>query len=1352
MLRNRFILSVMSILMAWGGLFAQGIQVDPQTGKGSMYIPIYNLKAGSIGAPVGVGYTTEGVKVQEGAGVLGYTWGLDAGGGVYRSVRGIPDDFIFSLGFKGWMHATTAAEIGTYNFNQSETTVYNYINGLNFSKDTEPDLFTVRAPGLSMSFVFGNDGLIKPLYQTDCKVSYTLNTNGSISGFEVINENGVKYSFMDRECLQTKLSVNTFDYLAYDSEMMGPSAKGISFAVAWKLTQITDPGSNSIHFDYERLLLDAEALKLSEMSMSNSLEVSIKLGNKDTLLTAQEQSTIYSQLILSRIYTLNASVDFIINYETLEIENPIEEGNDYLDSIFADYEQLNKKPLIKRINVYEGESSVRKLVRFYDFHYHKFTLPEIIGSNEDQFFLRAVQEGGIGTENPPFLFDYYGVDYVAGTTLLEPRSSYHSDFWGYPSSHSNGFIPKVYVYQNPVFPSEFYSVFPKAAVTATLTIDGSNRNVDTLAVKYGSLSKIHFPSGGFQTIQYEPNTFYDARYYNAANLSTYSGAGIRVKKLTLNDGVSAANNIVKQYEYLNANGQPSGEISYLPMHAFAVPYYKNPKTGAVTNYDQIGNNLDKIKYLTVRTSESIAGKNDPYVLYKRVKETITNNGSIVYEFNNALDIPAMYGDSLAGTEWTATHQKIARPSVSTNYKLGFVRAGNYTYPYSPQTNYSFERSKLTRMAMYNEAGALVKEDKYTYSRLYNVGSSQPTIVKALHYDLLPTYYGATTNKMFKYGVYTWLTGLKNVSATKEEIVYSPEAPAKSLKSTVTYHYEGANHRRMTAMSTVGSDNTQYRTMIKYPQDFALTGNPSGAHNIAIKSMKDKNILNVPIEQTTYIPDGGTTNLQNVLRSSYVDFDNLGRPLSFFSLKNTSAFAPAHVSGNSVLKDNDYYKVSSIVSYNAQGSPLSTFDNAALHRSGVHYGHGGLVQTLGISGAYAENVVYNNFDSPAGGTNSFTLAGNWPNHPFTSGRRDETALLYTVQAGKSLLDTLTNTGYFKSRYIISFHYKSTVSATMTVKLKELGTGTVKHTETIALPISSNWGRISRNVFPSLALPENCQVEITTTGATITLDDLLLAPESALVSITNYDEHLNPVASMDVNGQEQLVEYDGMGRAKIVRDVDNNIRTRNNYQNRDYEKLYSAYFSYESCDGNDIVYTAIDYDDPTISYSWSFDDVPVVHPGGFGPHEFYRDEISETVTLEVYKSGVLKDRVTQRINFSFPFSICVDGPTHTDPDDLLDPVKEFSTCQRSDAENEVAGPTLFTLVTNKIPCSICQWENASYQWRYKTEKGKIWTNIGTNSPSVSIDLDFNYNVSCIVTSVCGSSVTIISPQTITFEGLL
>src|SRR5690606_19276556 len=120
-------------------------------------IPLYEQNG--IGASLS--YNTKGIPVREMAGVSGLHWNLQAGGVIYRKIKGIPDEYRYKPHYSApgdFLNAEHQAVAGKYS---------DYIGRLyeplvpaagNVFTDPESDEYTFSVGNKSFTFYFGRNG------------------------------------------------------------------------------------------------------------------------------------------------------------------------------------------------------------------------------------------------------------------------------------------------------------------------------------------------------------------------------------------------------------------------------------------------------------------------------------------------------------------------------------------------------------------------------------------------------------------------------------------------------------------------------------------------------------------------------------------------------------------------------------------------------------------------------------------------------------------------------------------------------------------------------------------------------------------------------------------------------------------------------------------------------------------------------------------------------------------------------------------------------------------------------------------------------------------------------------------
>lgn len=644
------------------------VNVNPLTGIASVNLPLGKAYAGGIEIPVSLVYRGGGVRVNESEGSAGMGWEISAGdGAVSREVRGLPDDYSSSSDSrKGWIYSGSRS--GLVNFNPtadngcSEWVAFNSLNGM---EDTEPDIFHFSAPGLSGSFVFDHNNVIRPLPYQDVAITYTtINDAGvtKITSFTIINDRGVKYVFDVRNSMTRRPGLRgalTFfdrDYTLYSNSLPQYNPW---FDYKWSLRSITGTGGETVTYTYTR--------EESE-SQKNFRRVNTALNKVDTVYREQDivQSTRVSKIETSNNYT----VTFGWTY------------NERLASVKFSADGVSREFTL----VYSSVTNPLEQV----------PANRIVSRN----YLTKVFEQNECDALPAYVFEYYSPE------SLPYKAGYPQDFFGYFNNatiaQNLALIPATYQ-NNAAINGEQYRIYPKSGYTGI--VSSTARDVNPATSYYGSLKKISYPSGGFSELGYESN-----QYYDDATTSDAYGAGIRVASLRVSDGdTDASNDILKTYEYKNVNGTSSGHWLYPPAFAFSdgtgvfispdnlapseTIYYDRSTTIEAGNGKIVYDYVTPARYPAIASGDWTATKSR---LVSQVVASCPSQGNLVsgyysfpfapntyYDFEQGLVSSIQYLNSAGKVvrEQLFTYQRLARTAVTIK-ALQFEKAnvaGGYAY-------------------------------------------------------------------------------------------------------------------------------------------------------------------------------------------------------------------------------------------------------------------------------------------------------------------------------------------------------------------------------------------------------------------------------------------------------------------------------------------------------------------------------------------------------------------------------------------------------------------------------------------------------------------------------------------------
>lgn len=1223
--KRTFVLSFFFLFIISAVKAQINVPVDLHTGNPAINIPIYTITNGDVAVPVSL-YYTPGVPVSEQNGGDAYNagigWGVSAGGSITRTVRGLPDDFKGSGADTrlGWLYGTTAGTIAGWNPTAhtdclSDANNYAVLSGFtNNNADTEPDVFNFNFGGYSGQFMFDNNKIIQTLPYQDLKITPTYAANGSISAFTIIANNGIQYQFTPTTTITTSISPvvsGSSNSVLYLRDKLIKYTLSTTFTTTWGLSNITSPAGASILIYYTTAAADS-IVTPTNIFLSGYKRPLYNVTNSFV------QSVVSGIVGGDHVLTFNYASDMSLNnLVALVTGNTI--GSGTLFTTTLGFNTLNNRK-----------------------------------------YLVSVQSSNNCTKNPPYQFSYIGVDFNAGTATLPAPGiggghycsgtycynqaavyQYQSDYWGYYNANgATTLCPNLYVYPNePVQERYRLEQIPNYSGTYDYLSGGADRRVNPTAITAGTLFQITYPTGGNVKIDYEPNQYFDTK----AN-QTFNGGGIRVKTVTMYDGINSANNIIKNYTY------SGGLLLNRPQYAIPIPIFTDYSNNLST-IEQYSDEPTKTQFFTARTEFD----QNPYnfdgsnVVYQSGAEIQSGKGKTVYNFTT----PATYGaitspEYSSPNQWQATYSRYANTSNPNGgcMSIGMAADGYYGFPFPSNPNYTFERGLLTSTQKYSESGHLVQEKDYTYTPIYQ--GTAPNYIYGVAYDFFTYSPGDINTRLYNYGKYSLYTGINKLQVTEKDVTYDPTNYSVSASIQTNYNYAAANHTLLSSVSSSASNDatnyTTYVTRYKYPQDYtsSLTAGADSA-SVAIQTLTNNYMNSAIVENTASIIKPGQSEQitkagLNIYKVFNISGSNKVLPYKSLALRTNapvSSFQQSTVNGSyQFVKDNRYQLVNSYVDYNNIGNVYSTNDGRH-NLSGVLYDITGTSPIAKISNALASQVVYSNFDDEKPGnltgptTYSFDHTTNTGYSP-VPGRVGNAV---SVAANFAFQKNSVSKGVGNS-YIFSYWIYSTTTGNMTVTLTD---GSGNTSGPVVIPYTNTTGVWTHYKVAIPVTNLNATFNITAqTNAAVWVDDLLFYPSAAHVSLTAY-QNFQKIAETDPFGNTTFYTNDAMGRPVVVTDQNQNILKRMIYN---YNIAYplNAYFSMPPAGTANTTITFNAASDPCepagIVRNWDFGDGTTLANGGTNPTHVYTASGTYTVKLTVTSTAYGTVSSAQNITITYP----------------------------------------------------------------------------------------------------------------------
>lgn len=316
-----------------------------------------------------------------------------------------------------------------------------------------------------------------------------------------------------------------FMYVFSDVEVTQDHSFGINdkFVSAWYLTEIISPKAPGakITFEYETEYLSEHAVSHHETRYRRVSGT----GGQNTNSTMSTQD-VYSK----RLSRVNFPNGVYLNFDYY--------GNDIANAAGGQ--------ALESITVHDGMNTEGYVFQ-HDHSLNRLTLKKVVPFGGVQNSFRS-----------PYEFEYIG--------SLPSRSTV-PDHWGFHNGGASSRVPR--------------EVFPGGLGVGVFELPGGDRDTDSTYVKYGSLRKITYPTGGYTILDMEANRAEDSRL-NKEFAITEQGPGYEAKStLTTIDSEAPYGSNVADIIY---TGDPDGVTNFEVSISQGAPSCSNCKVIAELHY------------------------------------------------------------------------------------------------------------------------------------------------------------------------------------------------------------------------------------------------------------------------------------------------------------------------------------------------------------------------------------------------------------------------------------------------------------------------------------------------------------------------------------------------------------------------------------------------------------------------------------------------------------------------------------------------------------------------------------------------------------------------------------------------
>ena len=592
------------------------------TGTVNVNIPFYTYKDADFEIPISFSYASNGLQPNARAGSMGMGWRLNVGGCISREIKGVPDDEYGTVSFGNGNTITVRGFSYLSDSGLTPTYTYLYASGplgpvdaqcyytdatRSVYVDAEPDIFHFDFMGYTGSFMLDTDGYVH-VFDTNVnpnsiKVEYDISFSTDKCAFAITTGDAYRYEF-DGQIGNTGLN---HEYSVID---------GNPTMLAWHLSRIIAPNGRTVSFSYNR---GPSVVSYRPNTTSYHINANIWTGQyEDRSSNAKQQyyTGVHSANLSSISIDGTPFASFTYTSTTEKRYSNISENNS--DTVVGNN-------VLTGITISYANSTLRSCSMSYTY------------SNNPGWrrFLTSLSILGEGT---------YSMTYNAMSSV-PMYGTFAIDHWDYYNSR--------YDADN----SAFLNVSTLSADGMTETYNANNvREPSVVPSKYGILTRITYPTGGYSSFTYESHDYSKAQlrtpvYAFEPEVLPEAGiaGGVRIQSV---ENCSSEGTVLskKTYTY-KKNNASSGILLNKPRYRAVFHFSQNSmNTQSSSNTEETDKNVtfqndsvlqrvggyDGIAYLW---SNNLTRYNSTHVEYSDVTETSLDGSTITYSYTTAEQYP-----------------------------------------------------------------------------------------------------------------------------------------------------------------------------------------------------------------------------------------------------------------------------------------------------------------------------------------------------------------------------------------------------------------------------------------------------------------------------------------------------------------------------------------------------------------------------------------------------------------------------------------------------------------------------------------------------------------------------------------
>ncbi|MES2416535.1 MAG: hypothetical protein V4541_00015 [Bacteroidota bacterium] len=441
------------------------IPLNKSTGAVNYSLPLLSISAGKISYDFSLSYGAAGIKVDQTASRVGLGWALNGTGVISRTIMDEPDEL-------------STPNVPPVNLAERSRAMLDFLERSVLQDDgydNQPDEFSFNFNGYSGRFVFDNSGNIRQITKSTLKIEKDFLS--TVYNFKITDQNGIVYYFGGSNATEYTKTLTYGLNCGSNRPVLNDGAP-----TAWYLIKIVHPQGKNPDRDNLQFVYTANTFTYYTSVSQTQIRTPTT-----TPLGGCPSSTRCPDLLENKTCVMQLQVN---GYFLSQVTSS--QGGQVILSYSSTGTRFDL-PGDVALNSIELRSPANVMLKKFSLSYNHIQslnpmsspdAPTNTSVNYRMYLSGVLQSGQNNTTLGSYHFNYYSPN------LLPARLSFSQDHYGFFNGQSN---------------ASFIGQAPTPLTPVTNNFVTANRSPSATVFGYGLLSSIRYPSGGKDSLVYEPH-------------------------------------------------------------------------------------------------------------------------------------------------------------------------------------------------------------------------------------------------------------------------------------------------------------------------------------------------------------------------------------------------------------------------------------------------------------------------------------------------------------------------------------------------------------------------------------------------------------------------------------------------------------------------------------------------------------------------------------------------------------------------------------------------------------------------------------------------------------------------------